>query len=312
MDSRSQPSVARCPACGGDAPPRRPATDHRARHNAVRYTLQACPACDLQFWTPLVADPSVYEGEGFEAYADYHEGRRPFPRWAEPLFALDLVPGRSLDVGCGDGAVPARLSGIGFEAHGLDQDARSIRVARDKYGLDTVQALPLQAFVAESLAAGRRFDLVTFFEVLEHQDAPREFLALVARIARPGAQIAGSVPARDRFLAGLDRRMNEGDLPPHHFLWFSPRALRSLLVAAGLVDVEVRRAGGMGYAEVMRRIGALVVRRTRPLPLPLAWPLRGLAALSAPLFALPVWLGLRRRPSHLFFLARTPEGAERA
>lgn len=312
MASRSQQPVARCPACGVDAPPRRPARAHRARHNAVRYTLQACPACDLQFWTPLVADPSVYEGEGFEAYADYHGGRRPFPRWAEPLFAVDLVPGRSLDVGCGDGAVPARLSGIGFEAHGLDQDARSIQVAREKYGLDTVQALPLQTFVAESLAAGRRFDLVTFFEVLEHQDDPRGFLAQVAQLARPGALIAGSVPARDRFLAGLDRRMNEGDLPPHHFLWFSPRALRSLLVVSGLAEVEVRRAGGMGYIEVVRRIGALVGRRARPLPLPLAWGLRGLAALLAPVAAFPVWVGLRRRPSHLFFLARAPEGAGRA
>ncbi|MBA8888381.1 SAM-dependent methyltransferase [Dokdonella fugitiva] len=295
-----------CAGCAAKARAQVPAHVHRAGHNQRTYTLQQCPDCDLQFWWPLQADPTVYEGEGFEAYVDYHSGKRPFPRWAEPLFAA-LPPGRgrALDIGCGDGAVLHRLSQVGYEPHGIDLDEKSVAVARDKFRLSNVAVSTLDAYEDARRVDGERFDLVTFFEVLEHQDAPLEFLAQVRRLCRPGGVVAGSVPNRDRFLARFDRRLGDGDLPPHHFLWFSRVSLIRLLERAGFIDVEVRLTGALPYAQIVAKLGALVGRRLRKAPAGLRWlewPIKAFV----PALAVVPWIGMRLAPSHLFFRCTVP------
>ncbi len=295
-----------CPIC--DAPSRvHPSTTtHHGSHNRRDYTLHECTACDLQFWTPLQADPSVYSGEGFDAYVDYHAGKRPFPRWAEPLFsALPPSPGRALDIGCGDGAVLDRLLAAGFEPNGLDLDEKSVAIARKKFGLTHVSATTLDAYHELASKLGKRFDLVTFFEVLEHQDAPREFLAQVYRLCEPGATVAGSVPNRQRFLARLDRKLSDGDLPPHHFLWFSSAALARLLQRAGFVDITISRTGALRYNQVVSKLARIVNQKIRATPAPLRWIAAPCTAIS-PLLALIPWIGMRIAPSHLFFRCRIP------
>jgi len=292
-----------CAGCAAQARADVPVHVHRAPHNDRTYTLQRCPDCDLQFWSPLQADPSVYEGEGFEVYVDYHSGKRPFPRWAEPLFAaLPAQRGRALDIGCGDGAVLHRLAQAGYEPHGIDLDEKSIAVARGKFHLTNVAVSTLDAFEDACGASGERFDLVTFFEVLEHQDAPLAFLAQVRRLCRPGGIVAGSVPNRDRFLARFDRTLGEGDLPPHHFLWFSRASLVRLLEHAGFTQVDVALTGALAYAQIVAKLRTLVERRLRRGPTPLRW----IAKAIAPALAIVPWLGMRLAPSHLFFRCSTP------
>lgn len=299
--------IVRCAACSNQAQADTPTQRHHAGHNGETYTLCRCPECELQFWWPLKADPSVYEDEGFEAYEDYHSGTRPFPRWAEPLFPL--LPGKegaALDIGCGDGAVLSRLAQAGFEANGIDLDKKSIQVARNKFGLDKVMVATLDDYARNCRARGTRFDLITFFEVLEHQDAPRDFLSQVADLGKPGCLIAGSVPNRDRFLAPLDRKLSTGDLPPHHFLWFSARSLARLLESAGLQDVSVVRVGALSYRQIVGKLATVISRKTRKWPRPLGLLAPALRILSLPAAIVP-WLGMRIAPSHLFFKGRIPE-----
>lgn len=295
-----------CAACDGRAAADSPLFVHHAHHNDETYTLQNCPTCHLKFWWPLRADPSVYADEGFEAYVDYHAGTRPFPRWAEPLFRnLPEPAGRALDVGCGDGAVLRRLSESGFKPHGLDLDQKSVAIARDKYGLENVSAKTLDEFESECLGQNRRFDLITFFEVLEHQDSPRSFLAQVMRLGRPGGLVAGSVPNRNRFLARLDRKLSDGDLPPHHFLWFSADALEQLLRRSGFVDVQILPTGALPYREIVAKLIGIAERKTAKAPLAVKW-IRYPLMLAAPLVALGTWIGMRVSPSHLFFRCSVP------
>jgi len=302
----SDDTTTTCAGCAAQARTNAPAHLHRAPHNDRTYTLQRCPDCDLQFWSPLQADPSVYEGEGFEAYVDYHSGKRPFPRWAEPLFAaLPARCGRALDIGCGDGAVLHRLSQAGYEPHGIDLDEKSIAVARSKFHLMDVGVSTLDEFEDECRTSGERFDLVTFFEVLEHQDAPLDFLAQVRTLCSPGALVAGSVPNRDRFLAAFDRKLGDGDLPPHHFLWFSRTSLVRLFERAGFTNVEIMPTGALTYAQIVAKIGALLDRKRRAAPTMLRW-LVAPARLLVPALAIGPWFGMRLAPSHLFFRCIAP------
>jgi len=308
---KSIESSTHCAACSNPVRPGTPAKRHHARHNGETYTLCHCQNCDLQFWWPLKADPSVYEDEGFEAYEDYHSGARPFPRWAEPLFPLlSGKRGAALDIGCGDGAVLHRLAAIGFEANGIDLDRKSIQVAHRKFGLDKAVVAALDDYVAGCRASDTHFDIITFFEVLEHQDAPREFLSQVIVLGKPGSLVAGSVPNRNRFLARLDRKLSDGDLPPHHFLWFSPRSLKSLLESMGLRDVSVVEIGALPYRQILGKLGVVTSRKARRWPR-LMRPLAPVLKALFPLAAVVPWLGMRLAPSHLFFKGRIPEMGER-
>lgn len=296
-----------CPACHGEV---RPETSYRSPHNQVDYTLQTCPACGLKHWSPLEVDVSIYKDDGFDAYRDYHAGARPFPRWAEPLFENPMPDVHTaLDIGCGDGSVIQRLQASGVEVVGIDLDPHSIAVARTRCGEDCCQVMTLEDFASDALANRRRFDLVTFFEVLEHQVAPRGFLAQVQALLAPGARVAGSVPNHDRFLSTLDRRIDSGDLPPHHHLWFSESALRRLLEMSGFESVSVRRVGSLGYLATREKLARALSRYFGHSQSALSPVLRPLALITSYPLAFVPWLGRKLAPSHLFFECRRA-GAE--
>jgi SAM-dependent methyltransferase len=97
----------------------------------------------------------------------------------------------------------------------------------------------LEEFYEYAKEKNLKFDVITFFEVLEHQDKPREFLEMVRGLLKEGGYIAGSVPNRERFLREVDWKISHADHPPHHFLRFSRRSLENALNFAGFKDIEV-------------------------------------------------------------------------
>lgn len=297
---------AACPSCEALASPK---MTYRSPHNRTEYTLQHCPGCALEFWTPLEVDLSIYQDDGFDAYRSYHAGTRPFPRWALALFEQPLGDvRRALDIGCGDGAVMWRLKETGIDVSGIDLDADSVTIARQRCGQSSCRVATLEQYVGESGGAAEGFDLITFFEVLEHQVDPKGFLAHVATLLAAGGRIAGSVPNRSRFLSSLDRRIDSGDMPPHHHLWFSRRALEGLLARAGFVAIEVRHVGSEDFATTRGKVARVLARLGGRLPR----PLRRMSGWIAPQLAFPLallpWLGRRLAPSHLYFQGRLRAG----
>jgi SAM-dependent methyltransferase len=97
----------------------------------------------------------------------------------------------------------------------------------------------LEEFYEYAKEKNLKFDVITFFEVLEHQDKPREFLEMVKGLLREGGYIAGSVPNRERLFIEIDWKYYHGDYPPHHFLRFSKSSLEKALNFAGFKDIEV-------------------------------------------------------------------------
>lgn len=84
--------------------------------------------------------------------------------------------------------------------------------------------MSLDEFVEFAKDKNLKFDVVTFFEVLEHQDKPKQFLENVGKLLKPNGFIAGSVPNRDFILKEINWKYFSVDYPPHHFLRFSSKA----------------------------------------------------------------------------------------
>ena len=143
-----------------------------------------------------------------------------------------------LEIGCGQGALGARLAQH-YDYLGLEPDQASCAVAQRRIkaaGRGEVRNIRVGALGAE------QFDLVCAFEVLEHiEDDAAAVRQWMARL-RPGGWLMLSVPAHQRRYGAADELVG-------HFRRYDPAAMAALLAGCGLTDIEVRQYGfPLGYA----------------------------------------------------------------
>ena len=190
----------------------------------------------------------------------------PDARWYEQMYGgrdeklLPLEPGHKffladaraprrgelLDIGCGTGNFLAAAREAGYQVSGTELDRNAARFAKEQAGLEQVFPLTIAEFADKY--PDKKFDVVTFFEVLEHQAAPVAFLQNVKACLRPRGYIALSVPNRERWLTGPDVL----DYPPNHFLRWNARALKALLQAQGFEILSLRQQpAGVGHTAQM-------------------------------------------------------------
>jgi 2-polyprenyl-3-methyl-5-hydroxy-6-metoxy-1,4-benzoquinol methylase len=178
----------------------------------------------------------------------------PDARWYEQMYGgrdesvLPLEPGHKyflsdslasrggalLDIGCGTGNFLAAARDAGYRVTGIELDRNAARFAKERLGLERVLPLTISEFAAQH--PREQFDVVTFFEVLEHQATPVEFLQKVRACVRTGGLIALSVPNRERWLTGPDVL----DYPPNHFLRWNAGALKTFLSEQGFEVLSIR------------------------------------------------------------------------
>jgi SAM-dependent methyltransferase len=190
--------------------------------------------------------------------------------------ALGLVPGeRVLDVGCGPGRHAVTLVAAGLHVHGVDISQTFIDLARAaapaNATFDRVDARTM-GFVDEfdaaiSLCQGA-FGLAGLPGVVSPLDPDGEILTRMAAAVRPGGRVAVSafsayfmlrhLEAHDSFdaAAGVNHERTEIRNPAGERtdvdLWtscFTPRELRLMAAAAGLVDVQVWSVTPGEYAQ---------------------------------------------------------------
>lgn len=112
--------------------------------------------------------------------------------------AVDRIRGRTLDIGVGAGRIALRLRELGVPVTGLDTSAGALTVCRRRGLTDLVHGT-----VDEYAATGdRRYDtfllLGNNLGLLEGRERAPVFLAALAALARPGAQLIahGTSPYR--------------------------------------------------------------------------------------------------------------------
>ncbi|HET7108874.1 MAG TPA: class I SAM-dependent methyltransferase [Candidatus Acidoferrum sp.] len=199
-----------------------------------KYLLFSCSECGLQFWFPRALPTSDW-------YELMYSGRDAKLLPLEPghkYFLSDPKAPRSgelLDVGCGTGNFLAASREKGFRVSGTELDRSAASFAREKLSLENIFPFSIIDFVAQQPAA--KYDVVTTFEVLEHQADPAAFLRAAVSCIRPGGYLALSVPNRDRWLTGPD----VFDYPPNHFLRWNESSLRNALQRFGLRIITVRQ-----------------------------------------------------------------------
>lgn len=159
-----------------------------------------------------------------------------------------LEPASVLEIGCGQGAVGARLASS-YSYVGVEPDDSCCEVAQARIA-------PRGGTVIhgthDAVPAGKSYDLVCAFEVLEHIEDDRAALADWFDFVLPGGHLMLSVPAFQERFGAMDKHAG-------HFRRYSPAELKMRLTEAGFGDVKVTVYGWpLGYAleAVRNRIDA--------------------------------------------------------
>lgn len=135
-------------------------------------------------------------------------------------------PIRSLDVGCGYGAMIPSLERYGSTA-GVDIFPEAVEQCRRR-GFEDVQVASAYDLPNED----ESFELVSFFDCIEHLDDDIAALKESRRVLKPGGHVVVSVPAYQFLYANNDR-------VAHHKRRYTRGELRTKLEGAGF---EVRKA----------------------------------------------------------------------
>jgi 2-polyprenyl-3-methyl-5-hydroxy-6-metoxy-1,4-benzoquinol methylase len=232
----------KCPICYTEVEERNFKETYVSPYNNQEYKRYECPNCDVHWWEPLKIIPEFYESEFLELYTAFHEVVGTKLGENHKAFFKHFpsnVKGKLLDVGCGDGRFLRHAKEQGFEVWGIDFDKKSVENIKRSLGIDTVFAMSLEEFYEYAKEKNLRFDVVTFFDVLEHQDKPREFLEMARELLREGGYIAGNVPNREAVFYESDRKYTDTDFPPNHFLRFSQKSLENAIKLSGFEDFNI-------------------------------------------------------------------------
>lgn len=151
------------------------------------------------------------------------------------MYLDEMVPGKILDVGCGDGKFLNQMRTFGWTVDGIDFDNKAIARAERAYGLKLRQGDLKSAEFPEN-----NFDAITISHVIEHVPNPVDLLAEVRRIVRPDGRVVLTTPNANGFGHEAFRNFWFGIDPPRHLQIFTPQSLRSTAERAGL---KIQHAG---------------------------------------------------------------------
>jgi 2-polyprenyl-3-methyl-5-hydroxy-6-metoxy-1,4-benzoquinol methylase len=135
--------------------------------------------------------------------------------------------GKLLDVGCGSGDAIVRLRALGWDAEGVDFDARAVETARGR-GLTVAQGT-----MAAQHYAGATFAAIVMNHVMEHVHDPRAEFDECFRLLEPGGRLVVVTPNAQSWLHRTFGRNWRGLEPPRHIQVFTRAALGQLATACG-------------------------------------------------------------------------------
>ncbi|NIR51404.1 class I SAM-dependent methyltransferase [candidate division KSB1 bacterium] len=141
--------------------------------------------------------------------------------------------GRILDVGCGTGEFLNEMQKNDWETVGVEKDEQACEYAQKVYGL-RVSTHDLSEFERSET----KFDVISFWHVLEHLYAPKQTLEICKSLLDDEGFILVALPDIASFDARFYREHWVALDAPRHLHHFVPESLRALSHSAGLELVK--------------------------------------------------------------------------
>ena len=212
----------------------------RKQPEYMHYRLVACPVCDLIYASPAPGPETLAGAYVTAAYDSSEESRwaaRTYRSLLRPVLASlgETGLGSALDIGAGDGAFLEELLAAGFcHVEGVEPSDAPRRSARA-----SIRPLIHEGLFSPEVVEGRRFDLITCLQTIEHVHEPLALCRDAWSLLEEGGALF--IVCHNRRAASaklLGRHSPIFDV--EHLQLFSPRSLRQLLSESGFTNVSVR------------------------------------------------------------------------
>jgi len=251
-----------CPGCGS--------RDHLYLWDSEDgYTYVQCRTCDFVYVTPCF---SYSQWRTYFKYfnkdAELVNRKVIDSRFDEDFLAEDKArfshylrqirkykrEGSVLDIGCLTGSFLKFSRDLGFQAHGVEYRPYAIEAARKHFGLELMKGF-FEEIAPHMVKSGQSFDVITFWETLEHMLLPDQALRYTNQLLRPGGLVAITVPNFDNLQVKLLRQhcfhCIGGAGNAGHINMFTPSTLGRMLVKNGFEVMVMETEGSSSYYDIL-------------------------------------------------------------
>jgi SAM-dependent methyltransferase len=229
-----------CPACG-----KKENLFWRKKNNCDLYR---CENCASIFVWPIRPDYSkIYQKgyfgglENYFGYADYDGDKEimleNFGKYLAKLNKFRPEKGKLLDVGAATGNFVELARSQGWSASGIEMAEEAAEIGRKKN-------LHMRNGDFETYDFSEsNFDILTFWDVLEHFSKPEDVLSKANGMLKQGGLIAINTPDPASLPARLFGKRWHLIIPPEHLVLFSKKGLEIFLKKNGFNILYIGRVG---------------------------------------------------------------------
>lgn len=149
-----------------------------------------------------------------------------------------------LDIGCSGGLAPDLLRKKGYEILGIEPDKNMVICSKK------LRKIPIFNGTLEEFKSGKKFDIITLWDVLEHVPRPDKELDLVEKYLKKDGILflrvptAGYVTFKIRLIKMFGLKIKNCLDPPVHIFFQSKKSLENLLKNHGfkIMKIETSRS----------------------------------------------------------------------
>ena len=213
------------------------------KSSAKEAEITRCPACGAQYLPPVMEDMAAYyqsgnyrqdldQGNTVEKYFQLSDDEQTFK--AEILGFHQLRNRVVADVGCGGGSFLDLAKGAASRTLAIEPD-QNYHASLAQRGHEVFP------YASAALAQYRGgVDVAVSFSVIEHIERPREFLAEIRALLKPGGKLLLSTPNARDFLLEICPEYRAFFYRKVHLWYFDGDALRHLAKLAGFDRCEIQ------------------------------------------------------------------------
>ncbi len=196
----------------------------------------SCPSCGLVQKVPMptAREIAALYHEDFDHFTPYLEQidvhRAYFKQKIRDIVTTVHRNNVSLlDIGCAMGVLLEEAQKQGMKVTGVDISKDAVAYCRKK-GLDVSTSWPK-----------RRFDVITAFQIIEHERDPLGFMRRVHNLLKEGGLVVLATPDAGGMWRKFMGKRWVGFTHPEHVVLLNAQSMRVLLERAGFRDIEIRR-----------------------------------------------------------------------
>lgn len=248
----SHTTIGVCPSCDGEK--------SRLKYRLPSHDIHKCVTCGFIFNASFEGggdDDGMFNKEyflehhnqAFASHAEDYTNDPSLPVFEKRLTEIEeMIPkGRLLDIGPGLGTFLRLSKERGWQPRGLDIS---------QFGaahIERVHDVPMTVGnLCESDLEKGSFDLITFWDSIEHVAFPRQDLTRAFELLRPGGVVLMTTDNFDCLVANIAAamyRMSFGKITypvgrvfiDKNFAYFTEASLRDMVTEIGFVDLKVEK-----------------------------------------------------------------------